>query len=150
MPLFQSFRILVGILLHPSLLFRWKKEMMLDISKLSVAVTKNNSILKGKDIIKIFFLEKSDGQLNIDSNFSETVIKGIHDVKRVNDCLKLVSAILIKFLFFHQMIAFQKLWKMLFISSKKLFSFSRYSIFCISVLPSFLTCWPLLWRMIED
>lgn len=67
--------------------------MMLDISKLSVAVTKNNSILKGKDIIKIFFLEKSDGQLNIDSNFSETVIKGIHNVKRLNDCLKLVSAI---------------------------------------------------------
>ena len=52
--------------------------------------------------------------------------------------LKLVSTIFIKFLFFHQMIALQKLWKMLFISSKKLFSFSRYSIFCISVLPSFL------------
>ena len=43
--------------------------------------------------------------------------------------LKLVSAIFIKFLFFHQMIALQKLWKMLFISSKKLFSFSRYSFF---------------------
>ena len=45
---------------------------------------------------------------------------------------------------FHQMIALQKLWKMLFISSKKLFSFSRYSIFCIFVLPSFSTCRPLL------
>ena len=45
--------------------------------------------------------------------------------------LKLVSAIFMKFLFFHQMIAFQNLWKMFFISSKKLFSFSRYSIFCI-------------------
>ena len=33
-------------------------------------------------------------------------------------------------LFFHQMIAVQKLWKLFFISSKKLFSFSRYSIFC--------------------
>ena len=33
---------------------------------------------------------------------------------------------------------------------KKLFLFSRYSIFCISVLPSFSTCQPLLWRMIED
>ena len=31
-----------------------------------------------------------------------------------------------KFLFFHQMIALQKLWKMLFISSKRLFSCSRY------------------------
>ena len=35
----------------------------------------------------------------------------------------------IKFLFFHQIIALQKLWKM-FISSKKVFLFSRYSIFC--------------------
>ena len=58
--------------------------------------------------------------------------------------LKLVSAIFTKFYFFHQMIALQKLWKMLFISSKKLFSFSRYSVFCISVLPSFSTCQPLL------
>ena len=41
---------------------------------------------------------------------------------------------------FHQMIVLQKLWKMLFISSKMLFSFSRYSIFCIFVLPYFSTC----------
>ena len=34
------------------------------------------------------------------------------------------------------MTALQKLWKMFFISSKKLFSFSKYSSFCISVLPS--------------
>ena len=34
------------------------------------------------------------------------------------------------FLFFHQMIALEKLWKIVVISSKKLFSFSRYSIFC--------------------
>ena len=33
------------------------------------------------------------------------------------------------FSFFHQMIPLQKLWKMFFISSKKLFSFSRYSHF---------------------
>ena len=36
----------------------------------------------------------------------------------------------IKFLFFPQMIALQKLWKMFFISSKNLFSLSRYSSFC--------------------
>ena len=42
----------------------------------------------------------------------------------------------IKFLFFHQMIALPKLWKVLFISSKKLFSFSRYSYFC-NLFPSF-------------
>ena len=34
------------------------------------------------------------------------------------------------FLFFHQMIALQKLWKMFFLSSKKLFLFLRYSNFC--------------------
>ena len=50
---------------------------------------------------------------------------------------KLVNAIFIKFLFFHQMIALQKLRKMLFISSNKLLSLSRYSIFRISVLPPF-------------
>ena len=48
------------------------------------------------------------------------------------------------FLFFQQMIAFQKLWTMVLISSKKLFSFSRYSNFCIFLLPSFSPCWPLL------
>ena len=46
--------------------------------------------------------------------------------------LKLVSAIFLFFqFFFHQMIVLKKLWKMFFISSKKLFSFSRYSNFCI-------------------
>ena len=64
--------------------------------------------------------------------------------------LKLVSTVFIKVLYFRQMIALQKLWKMLFISSKKLFSFWKYSIFCISLLPSFSNCRPLLWRMIED
>ena len=64
-------------------------------------------------------------------------------------CLKLVSPIFIKFLFF-QMIALQKLWKMFFIPSKKLFSFWRYSNFCISVLPLFSRWRSLLWRMIED
>ena len=51
--------------------------------------------------------------------------------------LRLVSAIFYQSFILHQMIALQKLWKMLFISSEKLFSFSRYSIFCIFVFPSF-------------
>ena len=50
--------------------------------------------------------------------------------------LKFVSAFFIKFLFFHQMIFFKKLWKMFFISSKKLFSFLRYSN-CCNFFPSF-------------
>ena len=48
-----------------------------------------------------------------------------------------MSAIFCQIFISHQMIALQKLWKMLFISSKKLFSFSRSSIFCISIFPSF-------------
>ena len=51
--------------------------------------------------------------------------------------LKLVSAIFYQIFIYHQMIALQKIWKMFFISSKKLFSFSRYSSFCIFIFPSF-------------
>ena len=57
--------------------------------------------------------------------------------------LKLVSAIFYQIFISHQLIALPKLWKMLFISSKKLFLFSRYSNFCISVFPSFSPCQPL-------
>ena len=41
------------------------------------------------------------------------------------------------FSFFHQMTALKQLWKMLFISSEKLYSFSRYSNFYFSIFPSF-------------
>ena len=46
-------------------------------------------------------------------------------------------AIFYQIFIFHQMITLQILWKMLFISSKKFFSFSRYSNFCIFVFPLF-------------
>ena len=57
-------------------------------------------------------------------------------LKHFPNYLKLVSAIFYQIFISHQMIALQKLWKMFFISSKKLFSLSRYSNFCISVFPS--------------
>ena len=60
--------------------------------------------------------------------------------------LKLVSAIFYEMFTFHQIVALQKLWKMFFISSKKLFSFSRCSNFCISTFPSFSSCQPMLER----
>ena len=53
--------------------------------------------------------------------------------------LKLVSAIFCQLFISYQSIALQKLWKMFFVSSKKLFSFSRYAIFCISAFPFFLS-----------
>ena len=51
---------------------------------------------------------------------------------------KRMSNILYQIFIFSQVIAPQKLWKIFFISSKKLFSFLRYSVFYISVFPSFL------------
>ena len=57
--------------------------------------------------------------------------------------LKLLSAIIYQIFIFYEMIALEKLWKMLFMSSKKLFLFSKYSNFCVSILPSFSPCWPL-------
>ena len=44
--------------------------------------------------------------------------------------LKLASAIFCQIFIFRQIIALQKLWKMFFISSKKVFSFLIYWIFC--------------------
>ena len=64
--------------------------------------------------------------------------------KLVKNSLKLMSTIFYQIFIFHQMIALQKLWKMFFISSKKLFSFLRYLNFYIFVFPSFLPCQPLL------
>ena len=49
--------------------------------------------------------------------------------------LRLVFTI---FHFFHQVVALQRPWKMLFISSKKISLLSRNSNFCISVSPLFL------------
>ena len=58
--------------------------------------------------------------------------------------LKLVSANFYQIFIFYQTIAPQKLRKMFFISSKKLFLFSKFLNFCIFVFPSFFPCQPLL------
>ena len=52
--------------------------------------------------------------------------------------LKLVSAIFYQTFIFHHMIALRKLIRRIFISSRKLFSFLRYSNFGIFVFPYFL------------
>ena len=52
-------------------------------------------------------------------------------------CLKLVSAIFYQVFIFHQIIALEKLCKMFFISSKKLFLFLRHSSFCVFIFPLF-------------
>ena len=67
---------------------------------------------------------------------------GMPLVTLLNRNLKLVSAIFYQIFIFQQMIALEKLWKLFSISSKKLFSFSRYSNFCIPVSPLFLPVSP--------
>ena len=62
------------------------------------------------------------------------------DLVHARKSLKLVSTTFYQIFIFHQIIAFRKLWKMFFILSKKLFSFSRYSNLSIFVFPSFFLC----------
>ena len=74
---------------------------------------------------------KSTRRLSLETDISRTsVLMILHDIKA---CVRYFVSI---FLFFHQMIALQELWKMFFISSKKLFPFSRYWNFC-NFSPSF-------------
>ena len=54
-----------------------------------------------------------------------------------NVTLKLASAIFYQICIFQQMTVLQKLWKMVFISTRKLISFSRYSKFLYFRLPLF-------------
>ena len=90
--------------------------------------------------------------LKIQSHFSLDVISTfLHELLRSFPMiivyfvpLKLVSAIFSQIFIFHQMIALQKPWKMFFISSKKLFSFSSYSSFCIFIFRSYSPCQPSL------
>ena len=99
-------------------------------------------------IAKLWFLSKAHWKLkqsksklrmhvNNPANIYLIKANNRNTKKRCEICskLKLASAI------FYQMKALQKLWKMFFISSEKLFSFSRYSNFGR---PSFFPCQPLL------
>ena len=63
-------------------------------------------------------------------------ILAIYNYVYVN-LLKSVSAIFYQIFISHQMIALEELWEMFFISSKKLFSSSKYSNFFVSVFPFF-------------
>ena len=70
--LLSSFRILLGILLGPSLLSSRKQNIILSTLLLSVGVIKEFAIDRS-EIIKVFLLGESDhGGLNIYVNFSIT------------------------------------------------------------------------------
>lgn len=57
-PFFNNFRILVGMLLGPSLSSRFKEEIMLQKSVLLVGVLKNDSIFKDRKQISTLTLAK--------------------------------------------------------------------------------------------
>ena len=129
-------------------------------NKYNLAPSKNNSSVKKyvawhiRSGICYPQVEKTIFVKNLENNLFELLIifrwnewSGFPD-RQINRAhspsLKFVSAIFYQIFIFHQMIALQKLWKIVFISSKKLFSFERYLNFCIFVFPSFLPCQPLL------
>ena len=88
---------------------------------------------KFKTYSNVLIIKDNISQWN---KFSITVVSQSEIEKEIKN-LKLVSAIFYQICICDQMIALHKLWKMLFISSKKLFLFSRYWNFCISLFPSF-------------
>ena len=83
-------------------------------------------------------LMRMDHNENI-NNKNDKIYERVHRVSYIamKSILKLLFTIFYQIFISHQMIVLQKLWKMFFISSKKLFSFSKYSNFCISAFPSF-------------
>ena len=103
-------------------------------------------ILLSQFPLPFFFKVKTEWTiLSLSYDYSRTDWDGVYDhLFHGRISAKLVSAIFCQIFDFHQMTALQKLWKMFFISSLKLFLLLRYSKFCISVLPSLSPCQPLL------
>ena len=77
MSLFNSFKILVGILLGPPILCWFKIEKMLENSALTVGVIFYLRV-EGNQMI---FLGKSGGRLNIYSNFNKIIIESISHIR---------------------------------------------------------------------
>ena len=84
--------------------------------------------------VSVSLIDKTDGfQHKKSENYWMRTLKTLAPL-RLKAC---VHYFLSNFYFSPNDRALQKLWNMFFISSKKLFPFSRYSGFCVSVFPSF-------------
>ena len=90
---------------------------------------------------KLFCFDISNTSSKNKENLGQSVLDFAWFLLALKAC---ISAIFYQIFIPHQMVAFQKLWKIIFISSKKLFSFLRSSNFCISTFPSFSPCQSLL------
>ena len=106
-------------------------------------VQEANRQLDNKEFYKFLTRDATEiNQIKVNRTINELKSSHLLVEKIANDLLS--SEAKTPQFIFHQMIALQRLRKMFFISSKKLFSFSRYSSFCTSVFPSFSPCKPLL------
>ena len=92
-------------------------------------LTENQSMQLSSNIVCTHLQDWCNQSMQLSSKYS------LHTFSKM--MLQLVSAIFYQIFVFHQIIALQKLWKMFFISSNKLFSFLRYSNFCICIFLSF-------------
>ena len=99
---------------------------------------------KGGEVVQVLPVMYSKNDLE------EHLFTFLKSIQQNNYFLKACVRYFLSNFISHQMIALQKLRKKFFISTKKLFSFWRYSKFCISVFPSFSPCQPQLARLIED
>ena len=101
-----------------------RKNFVLIISQLSAV-----GIQLGSELLELL-IQMSSLFIHV-TNFKITIINlNSKSQLQIFKILKVASPIFYYFLFFHQVIALQKLWKMFFISSKKFFLCSRYSYFC--------------------
>ena len=112
---------------------REEKEGKMEIQKLEYFETENNFL----DEIKNTCASCQGLQQHALSKYIDFSVATDTYILSSNLILKLASTIFYQILIFHQMITLQKLWKMFLISSKKFFSFSRYSNFCIWSSPLF-------------
>ena len=101
--------------------------------KLIVTLDPQRGWLEGNQLLNTLITLKQKKKKRMHNTFSKK--KKFHN--HFHNWRDDFKACLCYFLFFHYIVALQKLWKMFFISPKKLFLFSRYSNFCISILPSF-------------
>ena len=100
-------------------------------------------VLGGKTMTKFVGLRAKTYSYLIDDGSEDKKAKGTKKcvIKRK---LKACVRYFLSNFYFSRNDSASKIMKIFFISSKKLFLFSRYSNFCISVFPSFPPCQPLL------
>ena len=111
--------------------------ILLFMSLLTALIVKGSHFLAGIYFIFFFFKVPDQTWKDFNTKFGPQW-NGRQSKYEVRQVLKLVSAIFYQIFISHQMVALQNLWKMLFISSKKLFFVLKIFKFLYFGLPLFL------------